>query len=483
VQRLSGTDSLFLAGETPAWHQHVAGLSILDPADAAGFGFEAVVRSVADRLPAIPKLTWRLKGSRLGLDRAVWVRDPDFDIRRHVRKVDVPAPGGARETAAVVGEILGEQLDRRYPLWEIWYLDGVINGRVGFLMKYHHCLLDGVAGSGMAALLLDFEPSPPVRELPPLPALPPDPGDTVLLLHSVARSLAAPWHAAQYGFRLARRAIDVIGYARSEHPKPDVSAMVRAPRTSFNHAIGPRRAMAFTSIAKEDVQALRSRYGVKFNDIALALCSGALRAYLDGRDELPARTLTAGVPVSTRTSGDAALDNQISYMVVPLATDVGDDAERLITIARNTRAAKEMHAALQAHPIGSIGDAAPPWALAAAVRLAYESHLLSYVPGMMNTIVSNVAGPTFPLFVAGARLTGIFSASVILEGMGVNITVFTFADRVDFGIHVDPDLVPDPWLLADAIPRALEALMSKSELGEPTPVEDAFGVTSARSAP
>jgi len=168
---------------------------------------------------------------------------------------------------------------------------------------------------------------------------------------------------------------------------------------------------------------------------------------------------------------------------VPLATDVGDDAERLITIARNTRAAKEMHAALQAHPIGSIGDAAPPWALAAAVRLAYESHLLSYVPGMMNTIVSNVAGPTFPLFVAGARLTGIFSASVILEGMGVNITVFTFADRVDFGIHVDPDLVPDPWLLADAIPRALEALMSKSELGEPTPVEDAFGVTSARSAP
>ena len=371
MQRLSGTDALFLAGETPAWHQHVAGMSIIDPTGVEDFSFEAVVRSIGARLPAIPKLTWKLKEVPLGLHRAVWIPDPEFDVRRHVRRIAVAPPGGPRETAGVVGRILGEQLDRKHPLWEIWYLDGLINGRVGFLMKYHHCLLDGVAGSGMAALLLDFEPSPPAEQLPPLPVPPPEPSDASLLLQSLIPSLATPWHFVRYGARLARRAVDAVAYARSKHPKPDVSAMVQAPRTSFNRSIGPERAMAFTSVAQADVQALRAHYGVKFNDVVLALCSGALRIYLGDHHELPARTLTAGVPVSTRAGDDASLDNQISYMVVPLATDLGDPEDRLRAIFRHTRAAKEMSAALRVHPIGSIGTTAPPWALAVAMRLAY----------------------------------------------------------------------------------------------------------------
>jgi WS/DGAT/MGAT family acyltransferase len=478
MQRLSGTDALFLAGETPAWHQHVAGVSIIDPSGVPDFSYEVVVRSIGDRLPLIPKLTWKLREVPLGLHRAVWVTDPNFDVRRHVRRIGVPHPGGPRQVAEVVGQIVSTQLDRRYPLWEIWYLDGLVNGRVGFLMKYHHCLLDGVAGSGMAALLFDFETSPPTQEIPPLPPPEPEPSGACLFLQSIVPSATAPWRVAQYGFRLARRGIDAVGYALSPRPKPDVSAMMQAPRTSFNHSIGARRAMSFTSVALDDLKALRQEYDVKVNDVVLALCSGALRIYLDQRGELPARTLTAGVPVSTRVAGDASLDNQVSYMVVPLATDVGDPGVRLRAIHRHTRAAKEMSAAMRVHPIGSIGQTAPPWVLAAAMRLAYESHLLSYVPGMMNTIVSNVPGPTFPLYLAGARLTGIFSASVILEGMGVNMTIFSFNDRVDFGIHVDPDLVPDPWDIAAAVPDALIELMAAAHLGAPTAVEDAFGLKS-----
>jgi diacylglycerol O-acyltransferase len=478
MQRLSGTDSLFLAGETPAWHQHVAGLSVIDPTGVPGFSFDAVVRSIGERLPLIPKLTWKLREVPLGLHRAVWTPDPDFDVRRHVRRIGVRAPGGPRETADVVGQIVSTQLDRRYPLWEIWYLDGLVNGRVGFVMKYHHCLLDGVAGSGMAALLLDFEPSPAKQQIPTLPEPGPEPSDVRLLLQSIVPSATAPWRVARYGARVARRGVDAVGYALSKRPKPDVSAMVQAPRTSFNHAIGPRRAMAFASVALADVKALRVHYDVKVNDVALALCSGALRIYLDDRGELPARTLTAGVPVSTRVEGDSSLDNQISYMVVPLATDIEDPGARVRAIHRHSQAAKEMNAAMRVHPIGSLGQAAPPWMLAAAMRLAYESHLLSYVPGMMNTIVSNVPGPTFPLYLAGGRLTGIFSASVILEGMGVNMTIFSFNDRIDFGIHVDPDLVPEPWDLAAAIGDALIELMDAADLGVPAPVEDAFGLKS-----
>ena len=268
----------------------------------------------------------------------MWIADPDFDVRRHVRRIGVPAPGGPRETAEIVGQILSTQLDRRHPLWEIWYLDGLVNGRVGFLMKYHHCLLDGVAGSGMAALLFDFEPSPPKQaDAAAARAAEPEPSDARCFLQSLVPSAAAPWRVAQYGARLARRGIDAVGYALSQRPKPDVSAMVQAPRTSFNRSIGARRAMAFTSVALARREGTAAHYDVKVNDVVLALCSGALRIYLDDRGELPARTLTAGVPVSTRVEGDASLDNQISYMVVPLATDIDDPTERLHAIHRHTR--------------------------------------------------------------------------------------------------------------------------------------------------
>jgi len=182
--------------------------------------------------------------------------------------------------------------------------------------------------------------------------------------------------------------------------------------------------------------------------------------------------------VSIRAEGDASLDNQLSYLVVPIATDVVDPEARLRAIVRHTAAAKELHKVLRANPVGSIGDTAPPFVLGTLLRLAYQAHVLSYVPGMMNTIVSNVPGPPMTLYMGGARLAGVFSASVLLDQMGLNITLFTFGDRVDFGLHVDPDLVEDPWAIADAIYDALAELMVVAGLGKPTPVEDAFGIAS-----
>ena len=162
--------------------------------------------------------------------------------------------------------------------------------------------------------------------------------------------------------------------------------------------------------------------------------------------------------MSIRAEGDTSLDNQLSYLVVPLATDVADPAERCCADRRAHGCGKEMHEVLRAHPVGSIGDTAPPFVIGGlCCRLAYQAHLLSYVPGMMNTIVSNVPGPPMTaLHGRRARLAGIFSASVLLDQMGLNITLFTFGDRVDFGIHVDPDLCPthghcrrDPDALAE----------------------------------
>ena len=478
MRRLSGTDSLFLAGETPSWHQHVAGLTVLDPSGAPDFGFEALVRTVGERLPLIPKLTWKLKSIPLGLDRAVWIDDPEFDLNRHIHRITVAEPGGPRETAAVVAPILSHQLDRRHPLWELWYVDGMVNGRVAVLMKFHHCLLDGGAGSVLATLLLDAEPFPSPRAATATPFFEPPPNDLRLILDSVASLATTPVRALRYAGRLALRSIDLGRYVVSRRPKPDLGAMLQAPHTSFNAPIGPRRAIAFSSVSLDDVKVLRRSLDAKVNDIVLALCSGALRAYLKERGELPARALTAGIPVSIRAEGDTALDNQLSYIAVPIATDVEDPAERVHTIVRHTRAAKVVNEVLREHAVGSIADTAPPFMIGGLLRLAYETHILSHVPGMMNTIVSNVPGPPMALYLAGARLTGIFSASVLLDQMGINITVFTFGDRVDFGVHADPDLVPDPWVIADAIPTQLAELMTSAGIGSPTAVEDAFGIES-----
>lgn len=477
MRRLSGTDSLFLAGDTPAWHQHVAGLVIVDPAGAPGFGFDRIVKTVDARLPLVPKFMWKLREPPLRLDRAVWVDDTRFDVTRHVHRIDVPAPGGPRETAQVVGRVLSKKLDRRIPLWELWYLDGLVNGRVGILMKYHHCLLDGMAGTGLASLLLDLAPDAEPLDIPPRPQPRREPSDMKLLVRSIPGAMTTPWRAARYGARLARRGFELGRYAVSGSTKPDFDAMLRAPRTSFNHTIGRRRTMAYASVALGDVKALRQHFDVKVNDVILALCAGALRSYLLARGELPRQSLTTGIPVSLRDEGDTALENKLSYMAVPLATNIDDPVVRLRAIGRNTRAAKGMQEVLKEAPVGSIGETAPPFVIAGLLRLAYVSHLLSYFPGMMNTLVSNVPGPPIPMYIAGARVKGIFPVSVILEAMGLNITVFTFEDRADFGLHVDPHLVPDPWQIADGIPAALAELMTAARLGPPAPVEDPFGLT------
>ena len=397
TRRLTGTDSLFLAGETLAWHQHVGGLTIVDPAGVDGFSFESVFARIEERLPLVPKLMWKLKEVPLRLDRAIWVDDTEFDLRRHVHYASVDAPGGPRETARAVAPILSEQIDRRYPLWEIWFLAGLANGRVGVLMKFHHSLLDGGAGAVLAAMFLDLSPSPEPTVIPELPEPEPTPSDLTRLLDGVIPSLTSPLRAVRYGARMAQRGVQLVRHFGSGNRAPDLAAIVRAPKTSFNGAIGPRRAMAFSSISLNDVKALRRHFDVKINDIALALCSGALRTYLIDRNELPEQSLTVGVPVSTRAESDTSLDNQVSYIAVALATSIADPEARLRAIVGHTETAKGMNQVLRANPVGSLADTAPPFVIARLLRFVYETHLLSYVPGMMNTIVSISVCTSIPI--------------------------------------------------------------------------------------
>jgi len=255
---------------------------------------------------------------------------------------------------------------------------------------------------------------------------------------------------------------------------------MRAPKTPFNAPVGPNRALAFASVSLDDVRKVKEHHDVKVNDVVLALSAGALRGYLARLGELPDDPLVSGVPVSTRADGDTAMDNQVATMFVSLATDLADPVERLLAIHQSSMSAKEMSQAVRARQIQSIGEVASPLILSTAIRAVYNAQLIARSPMRINTLVSNIPGPPIPLYTCGARVTGIYSSSVILEGMGVNITVLSYIDRIDFGIHVDPDLVPDPWEIADGIPEALAELLTASKLGKPTPVEDPFGDTAGR---
>ena len=476
MRRLSGTDSLFLSIEVPNWHQHVGGLTILDRSQAPDFGFLTVREQLAARLPLAPKFMWKLHEVPLRLDRPIWVDDEDFDVDRHLHHVAVPEPGGMEELALFTGKVLSRQLDRRYPLWEAWFIEGLPNDRVAMVMKYHHCLLDGVAGASLASVLLDFTSD---VEPPNLPAddqierAGPPPADVALLARAAVSVAMTPVRSVMYLARTAKRGVTMLSMAQSGRGL----VPIQVPSTSFNGTVGPRRRLGFTSLAMDDVKAVKEHFGVKVNDVVLAVVAGALRTYLEERGELPERSLVTGVPLSTRPVGESSSDNQVAMMAVSLATDVEDPADRLMTIHASSQGAKEMTDAVRATEIPSMGEVAPPVVLNTTIEALVRTGLVSRTPTVLNTVVSNVPGPPFPLYMAGARVTGIYSTSVIMETMGLNITLFSYMDRIDFGFHVDEGLVPDPWRIARELPGALAELMASAGLGRPTPVEDPLGLT------
>ena len=483
MKRLGGTDALFLSMETPSWHQHVAGLTILEPGDRP-VTFEDVVSLIAERIVYAPKFTWKLKQVPLGLDRPVWVDDPEFDVRRHVRRIAVPSPGTGKELGELAGQLASSQLDRRRPLWEIWFIEGVAGGKVGMLMKYHHCLMDGMAGASLATAMLDLSPDA-TEPLLPMPSAEersagPEESDLRYLAESLRPDIRRPLDVARYLTGLAAKGIAAVDNLRSDEEN---RAILRAPKTPFNAPVGPRRELAFASVAMADVHKLKDAHGVKVNDVVLAICAGALRSYLEHHDALPEAPLVTGVPVSTREAGDTSHDNQITTMFVSLATDIDDPIERLQAIYKSTASAKAMTKAIGARQIQSIGEVASPLILSSAIRAVYRTGLMSRSPMRVNTLVSNVPGPPMPLYMCGARITGIFPSSVILEGMGLNITVFSYEERLDFGLHVDPDLVPDAWVIAGGVKDALAELLTASGLGAPTAVEEPVPTTAPAAEP
>ena len=473
MQQLSGLDAAFLALETPAVYGHVGSVCVLDPSTAPEpLTLERLQRLILQRLHLVPLFRRRLAEVPFGFDQPYWVEDPAFDIEFHVRELALSAPGDDRQLADQAARLHARPLDRRRPLWEIYLIAGLSGGRMAIYSKVHHAAIDGVSGNDILAALLDLTPEG--RDLGEIPPWTVDkiPGPVPLLARSVLSLAGHPVRAVRLTAELAR-SLPALALSPSRPKLPVIDRLLprrgssavlsqsglRAPRTPFNRPVTPHRRWAFRTVALADVKAVKNASGATVNDVVMALCTGALRRWLQDHDALPDAPLIAAVPVSVRTEAQQGTGgNRVSTMTAPLPTQVEDPAERLALCHEAMRAAKEQHGALPANLLADVTQFAMPALAGQAARMAARLRLVEWL-SPFNLIISNVPGPNVPLYYAGAHMLAYYPLSAIADGQGLNITVMSFEDGMHFGLIACRELVPDLDRMAGYLVDELDDLM------------------------
>ncbi len=496
MDRLTGLDAAFLSLESPTTHLHILGALVFDPTTVpGGVDFRRVRDMVADRVHLVPPFRKRPLEVPFGLQQASMADDPEFDIDYHVRRASLPAPGGRRELEALVAELASRPLDRHRPLWEFHVVEGVEGGRIALVPKVHHAIIDGVSGAEVMAAFFDLSADPSPRPLfgagrrgsrsgrardgaqapgrdperahdraaaaPTGPWWAPDPlPNEVDLWRDVLASM--PGHAEAV-VRTLGRTVQTLRSLNSRHraatgTTPPVP--FAAPRTSVNRAISGHRRVAFAELPLADVRRVREVLGGTANDVMLAVTAGAMRAFFGGRGEQPEGPLVALVPVSVRMESErGALGNRVSAMLVSLADGIEDPVARLECIRGEVASAKEQSRSIGPEVFAGWAQTTLPAVATRLSRLVTNLRVFDHVAPIFNLIVSNVPGPDVPLYLAGARMVAMFPVGPIIEGVGINVTVFSYQDTMYVGVMGCWDLVPDIEVIARGMEDSLAGLV------------------------
>jgi diacylglycerol O-acyltransferase / wax synthase len=458
VKRLNGMDAMLLYSETPNLHTHTLKVIIVDPAEnAAGdadFDFDAFRHHLLRRLHLLEPLRYKLVDIPWKLHHPMWLENCEVDLDYHLRRVQVPAPGGRRELDGVIGEVASTPLDRDHPLWEFHFAEGLAGGRFAVIGKIHHALADGVASVNLLARAMDLKDAPTDEQDNDEAGTTPTTADLLLAagrdhVRQIAE-LPGLVRDAAMGFSRVRR----LGKERGDHP--DLADAFDAPPTFLNHVVSPQRRFATAALRLADVKATAKGLGITLTDLVLATAAGGLRRLLLAYDGKADRPIIASVPTATDKS-DRVTGNEISGLMISLPVHVADPAERARLVALATKIAKEDHEVLGPHLYGQM-MAYLPTAFAPA---AFRWLGLRDAPNkLMNVAVSSVAGPRERGHFGGAPVSEIYSTGVLSPGAPVNITVWSYVDQLGVAVLTDDQTFNDPHEATDALSAAFGELRS-----------------------
>jgi diacylglycerol O-acyltransferase / wax synthase len=462
AERMSPLDASFLHMEDSVSHMHIGSVAIFDGPAPPHSDLVAMVRG---KLPLVPRYRQVVQFVPLALGRPLWVDDPHFNLDYHLRHTALPQPGGEDELRRLVGRVMSQQLDRSKPLWEMWMAEGLEDGRWALLTKAHHCMVDGVSGTDLFAVMMDSSPEPS-EPVPDNWQPQPSPSSAELVVQAVTDMARSPYEqvrAVRAGLRVPRQTIGQVrevmkGFASS-------AGIVRPTAPSgLNGPIGPHRRYAWASTTVDDIKRVRKTLGGSFNDVVLAAITSGFRELLLSRGESVDRVVRTLVPVSVRPRdasgravGDGTFENKVAAMFAELPVSVADPVERLNAISAQMAKLKESNQALAAEALTAMSGFAPPVLLALGTRIASRAAQRN-----LNTVTTNVPGPQIPLFAAGRRMRKVFPYVPLAGQVRISVAIFSYDGHVTFGVTGDYDGAPDIDVLCTAIEGGMTELLALS---------------------
>lgn len=476
MKQLGILDSAFINLEQTNTPQHVGGMGIYDPSTAPDgiVRFKQVISTFERRLGENPLFRTRLVEVPGGLDRPYWIKDANFDVEFHLRHIALPYPGDWRQLCIQVARLHSRPLDLSRPLWEAYIIEGLDNipdlpkGSFAVYTKMHHALVDGAGGANFMALLHDLVANPEISEPVSQEAVIFDrePSRSELLSRASINSVK---NTGQVLVGTVRAARDMGKYAlqvaRKEIPAPDISA----PKTSLNNPVGPHRVFDAAEFPLEGFKDIKGAAGVKLNDVALAVIGGALQRYLEAKNEFPEGSLAASLPLNMRTRRGVTDDNnQVGSVFASLHSDIKDPLARLAAVHDSTMEAKEYGEASPMVDVLKVAGAFSPFIAKSVAGFWSRNNLSKHIPVNISTVISNVAGPDFSLYCAGARMVDYYGLGVLTPGIGIFHLVFSYSGTVTLSVLADRDIMPDPELYHDCLVAAYEELYAATaELKQP----------------
>ena len=475
MERMTGFDASLLYLETDQQTLVVGAMVFTDVSEfEGGYSFERLRTELARRIKEIPELRRKIYDSPLNLGHPAWVEEYDLDVSKHMRRVEVEAPGDERAVFEASGTLGSRPLDRSRPLWEMWVLEGLAEpDTVAVYFRAHHAILDGENGAALLHKLSTSGRRPSARDLE-LVRVQAGGANPIRLLagglwdFTVRRPLTLARlvpEAVTLPFALRKATADKNSSEESTGDEPDAipvpkAAPFTAPRTRFNATITPHRAVWGTSLDLAEMKEVKNAFGVTVNDVFLTVIGGGLRRYLRFHDDLPDQPLIGVVPVSTRDDDGTQGHNRMTVMFASLGTDIGDPLERLRAVsARTSRGKKQTKRGMRPDFIQDVATLAPATTLGLLMRVYGDFHLADMHPVIHNLIVSNIPGPRERLDFLGARVTHLYPLGPLMHGSGLSVTAMSMDGQLDLGINACEHLVPDPDLFADGVRESMDRLL------------------------